>query len=320
MPSLSASRSRVTITEKTAILFNSLAITPDAVNGVAEALKAYYETTAIYRAIGLGDGIDAQIVVANTGTLEMRAGHLREAESLLKSSVERERALAGDSAAVAAAMSYYGRILSVTNRNEPAISLLRESVDMASRYANPDSPVALQAKTFLGEALLASGARDEAAGTLAQAHDAALAHYGPAHPLTLRTEIAVAQIAAGEGKNETAQQQFTESDGRPAQTGERKAPPTWRWHSKAWVRSNPRRGATRTPRPRCEAVALRETVPDDIWELAQAREIGGGPGEERQSRCRRAAQASADLESQLGANHPQTLRAKAALARIAPKY
>ena len=50
--------------------------------------------------IGLGDAIDAQIIVANMGTLELRTGHLKEAEVLLKSSVERERSLAGDSAAV----------------------------------------------------------------------------------------------------------------------------------------------------------------------------------------------------------------------------
>ncbi len=141
---------------ETALLFNSLAIALATVNRLPEALKANYETTAIYRALGLGDGLDAQIIVANTGTLEMRDGHLREAEALLKSSVERERALAGDSAAVAAAMSYYGRILSITNRNEAAISILRQAAEIAARYAGPDSPVALQARIFLGEALLAA--------------------------------------------------------------------------------------------------------------------------------------------------------------------
>ena len=71
------------------------------------------------RHIGLGDGLDAQIILANTGALDLRLGHLRDAETLLKSAIERERALAGDSAAVAAAMGYYGQLLTITNRNTP---------------------------------------------------------------------------------------------------------------------------------------------------------------------------------------------------------
>src|ERR1019366_37052 len=65
---------------ETAILYNSLAISLTAANRLNEALGAYHETSEIYRAIGLGDGIDAQIIVANTGTLELRTGHLKEAE------------------------------------------------------------------------------------------------------------------------------------------------------------------------------------------------------------------------------------------------
>ena len=63
---------------ETALLFNSLAISLATANRLPEALKANYETTAIYRALGLGDGLDAQIIVANTGTLELRDGHLEK--------------------------------------------------------------------------------------------------------------------------------------------------------------------------------------------------------------------------------------------------
>jgi hypothetical protein len=100
-----------------------------AANRLDQALAAYHESGGIYRAIGLGDGIDAQIIVASTGTLELRTGHLKEAEVPLKNSIERERSLAGNSAAVAAAMGYYGKLFSITNRNEPAISALREATD-----------------------------------------------------------------------------------------------------------------------------------------------------------------------------------------------
>jgi predicted Ser/Thr protein kinase len=302
---------------ETAVLFNSLAITLGTVNRVPEALKAYYETTAIYRALGLGDGLDAQIIVANTGTLEMRAGHLRDAESLLKSSVERERALAGDSAAVAAAMSYYGRLLSVTNRNEAAISVLRESVDMAARYAGPDSPVAIQARTFLGEALLGAG-NQQAASTLAEAHQAALAHYGTAHPLTLRTEIAMAQLAASQGNNQAAQQQFAEAAAGLRKLGAQSAQSlAMALEGLGSVDSALGRN-TESETVLREAVAIREKAPDDIWELAQASErlgeaLAKSGSAEAPALLRKA---SLDLESQLGADHPQTLRAKAAVARL----
>lgn len=67
-----------------------------------------------------------------------------------------------------------------------------------------------------------------------------------------------------------------------------------------------------------EAVAIREQSPNDLWELAEARERLG----ETLLKAENAAapdllkKAAHDLESQLGADHPQTLRAKAALARV----
>jgi non-specific serine/threonine protein kinase/serine/threonine-protein kinase len=302
---------------ETAVLFNSLAIALATVSRLPEALKAYYETTAIYRALGLGDGIDAQIIVANTGTLEMRAGHLREAETLLKSSVERERALAGDSAAVAAAMSYYGRILAITNRNEPAISVLREAMDMATRYTGPDSPVAIQARVFLGEALLADAAHEEATSVLSMAHDSALAHYGVANPLTLRAEIAVAQLAASDGNFQAAQRQFTEAVAGLRKLGAQSAA-TLAMALEALGSVNSVLGQKAEAESLLqEAVAIRERTPDDIWELAQARERLGEALAKSGSAAAPAMlkKASVDLESQLGANHPQTLRAKAALAK-----
>jgi tetratricopeptide (TPR) repeat protein len=160
---------------ETAVLYNSLAITLTAANRLDEALDAYRETLRIYRAVGLGDGLDAQVVSGNIGTLELRSGHLREAESLLRSAVEHERELAGDSAAVAAAMGYYGKALSIENRIPQAIAVLQDSVSVATRYAGERSPVTVQNEIFLGEAQMASKDRSSARATLDAAHKAALA-------------------------------------------------------------------------------------------------------------------------------------------------
>ena len=300
---------------ETALLFSSLAIALGTVNRLPEALKANYETTAIYRALGLGDGLDAQIIVANTGTLEMRDGHLREAEALLESSVERERALAGDSAAVAAAMSYYGRILSITNRNELAIGVLRQAAEMAGRYAGPDSPVSLQARIFLGEALLANADQPEAASTLTAAYEAASAHYAAAHPLTLRAEIAVAQLGASQGNYPLAERQLAEAAAGLHKLGaQSSATLAMALENLGTVESAQGRNMEAQTVLR-EAVSIREKTPDDIWELAQAQERLGEALAKSGSTDAPALlkKASFDLESQLGANHPQTLRAKAAL-------
>jgi predicted Ser/Thr protein kinase len=303
---------------ETALLLNSLAIALATVNRLPEALQANYETTAIYRALGLGDGLDAQIIVANTGTLEMRDGHLREAEALLKSSVERERALAGDSAAVAAAMSYYGRILSITNRNELAIGVLRQAAEMAARYAGPDSPVALQARIFLGEALLADAEHTEAASALKQAYEAASAQYPAAHPLTLRAQIAVGQLAASEGNYPQAARQLAEAAAGLRKLGAQSAATLAMALENLGVAESAQGRNTDAETALREAVSIREKTPDDIWELAQAQERLGEALAKSGSADAPALlkKASFDLESQLGANHPQTLRAKAALKLV----
>jgi tetratricopeptide (TPR) repeat protein len=243
---------------------------------------------------------------------------LREAEALLKSSVERERALAGDSAAVAAAMSYYGRILSITNRNELAISVLRQAAQMAGRYAGPDSPVALQARIFLGEALLANAEHSEAASTLTEANRASLAHYGAAHPLTLRADIAVAQLAASEDNFSLAERQLVEAATGLRKLGAQSAATLAMALENLGVVESAQGRNTEAETVLKEAVSIREKTPDDIWELAQARERLGEALAKSGSADAPALlkKASLDLESQLGADHPQTLRAKAALKRL----
>ena len=303
---------------ETAILYNSLAISLAAANRLDEALAAYRETTAIYQAIGLGDAIDAQIIVANTGTLELRTGHLKEAEALLKGAVERERYLAGDSAAVAAAMGYYGKVLSITNRNGPAISVLSAATDLGVRYAGAGSPLAIQNRLFLGESQLAVGDQQHAAVTLNAAHDAALAQYGTGHPLTLRTQLALAQMAAASGHYQEARPTL-----EATVTGFRKLGLQGQSNLALALESF---GDTaghlgqldQAKTALMEAVAIREQSPEDLWELAQARErLGevllkaGNP--DAAGLLKKAAQ---DLEAQLGTDHPQTIRAKAALAAI----
>jgi predicted Ser/Thr protein kinase len=303
---------------ETATLYNSLAILLTADNRMDEALAAYHETTAIYRALGLGDGIDAQIVFANNGILEMRLGHLKVAELLLKTAVSRERSLAGDSAPLAAAMGYYGKVLSITNRNELAIAVLRQAAEVAKRCAGPDSPLTLQNRLFLGEVQLTMGDRPEASETLNAVRVAAQTQFGAAHPLALRTQVALAQLAAADGHFERARAQLLSviaalrSLGVPSETDLAQALESLGDVELRYGQISLANTALQ------EAVALREKFSGDTWELAEARERLG------ETLAKSGSDAAAgllemalrELELQLGANHPETLRAKGALAHL----
>jgi tetratricopeptide (TPR) repeat protein len=193
---------------ETAVLTNSYGIILTAAHRLPEALAAYRDTLAIYRALGLGDELDAQIVLANTGILEMRTGHLREAETTLEDAIGHERALAGNSAAVAAALGNYGKVLLLQGRPEQALPTLHEATDLGARYAGPTSPVAVQNRLFLGEAQLATGDRTAARATLTDDYEAAKGQYGPENPLTLRTELALARVMIAQGHRSDAQAQL----------------------------------------------------------------------------------------------------------------
>jgi eukaryotic-like serine/threonine-protein kinase len=196
------------IYRETAVLYNSHAITLTNANRLDEALAAYRETIAIYEALGLGDELEAQVVRGNMGLLEFRIGHLPAAEGLLQSAWEHERALAGDSPAVAAVMGLYGEVLVVSERGTQALPILHEAVEIATRYAGASSPVALQNRMYLADAQLAAADPGGARATLVADHDAALQQYGPKNPYTLRTELELAHLALTQGDPAGAQTQL----------------------------------------------------------------------------------------------------------------
>ena len=300
---------------ETAVLYNSHAITLTAANRLQEALAAYRETSAIYQALGLGDGLDAQIILGNAGTLELRTGHLREAEPLLRGAFERERALAGDSAAVAAAMGYYGKLLSITNRGTQAIATLREATALGARYAGASSPLALQNRLFLGEAQLEASDQRDARVTLEAVHTAALGQYGPSHVLTQRAALALARVDLAEGHADTAQAQLRQVVAALRALG----PPAEANLAEALLALGETELTQDQPQaaraPLAEAVALRTKDGPQSWDLAEARErLGEALAALRDGGSRAVLrQAASTLETQLGANHPETLRARRAL-------
>ncbi|MDB6042592.1 MAG: prkC [Gammaproteobacteria bacterium] len=302
---------------ETAVLYNSFGIILTAAHRLDEALQAYRETTGIYQALGLGDELDAQIVLGNTGTLEMRTGHLRAAESLLKSAIQRERDLAGDSAAVAAALGCYGMVLSLTDRGQQALPVLHDATDLGARYTGPSSPLTVQNRLFLGEAQLAVGDRAAARATLTADYQAALAQYGANHSLTLRTQLALARLAMAEGHGMQARDQLAALIPRLRLAGAQttvELPQALQALGEAQLSEGHALQAIPLLR---EAVSLLEQSRDSTWEavarerLGEALAAGGGAGAREQL-----LQAVAGLTGQLGAAHSETARGERALRKM----
>ena len=196
------------VNRETAVLYNSFGIILTADHRLEEALDAYRETLAIYRSLGLGDEIDSWIVLGNMGGIEVRTGDFKEAETMLKEAIQHQRDLVGNSAAVAAHLGYYGKVMSMTGRPTQAVAMLHEATALAAEKTGPSSPLTVQDRLFLGEAQLAAGDLAAARGTLTEDERLAWAQYGANHPFTLRTRLALARLMLAEGHDEEAQAQL----------------------------------------------------------------------------------------------------------------
>ena len=306
-----------TVHRETANLYNSLAITLTAANRLDEALNAYRANLDIYARLGQGDDLDALVILGNTGTLAFRVGRLREAEQILKTSFEKQRERAGDSAAVAASMGLYGATLTALGRTTEAIEVLQPAADMAQRFAGAASPVAIQDRLFLTEALTTRGDLARASDVAAQNLALALERFGASGILTLRVHLSHARIELEAGRTAGAYSEFAaqveplRKAGRPGQTLVAHA---LFGAGEALLAQGK---AAEAVKPLREAVELREKLLwGQSWELALARTRLGEAL--KRSKAPGAAemlnQGAAVLASQLGNDHPQVLRARRVIA------
>ena len=301
---------------ETAVLYNSLGITLSQLNRVPDALAAFNQALTIYAALGQSDELDALIMRGNTGTLAARYGQLAKAEQLLATAVAKERATSGDSAAVAAAMCYYGWVLSVYGRYDQALATLRQAVATAERFTGADSPVTIRARGFLAEALWGVGQHDDAEELLKQTLAAAARTYGAAGLLTLDLAVARVQFAESAGRASEAQAEVNQLIPVLRGLGAPAAPALAQAlliEGEALLSQSQARAAII---PLTEAVQLRERLFwDRSWEIAVARaRLGEALLEQNDPRGRALLrQAIGTLREQLGPQHPQTLKAQSAL-------
>ncbi|HEY2465368.1 MAG TPA: serine/threonine-protein kinase [Steroidobacteraceae bacterium] len=303
---------------ETAGLYNSLAITFTALNRLDEALSAYTSALDIYRQLGHGDDIDALVMTANRGTLALRFGRLAEATQLLHTAFEKQRAAAGNSAAVASAMGYYGSALDAAGRSVEAVAILKEATAIGEQFGGAASPLALHNQQFLYKALWNAGEHPAAEAMGLQNQSTSSGRYGAAHPLSLLARMDNARFKLLDGQARAAEQELAEL----LPLYRKLADPGLLGLAQALLlQGEVLLAETRFEEavaPLSEAAKIRERLLwDQSWELAEARaRLGEALLVRGDSRGRALLeQAAAVLQSQLGSTHPQTLRAARILAR-----
>lgn len=302
---------------ETAILYNSLGIALMNANRLQEATAAYRKALAIHDALGSGEDVPALVMRANVGTLSYRVGRLADAERELKHAFDAQRAISGDSAAVAASMGQYGSLQTALGRPDLAIPVLEQASSMAEKFTARGSALHVQNQTFLAEAHAAAGRREQAAQLADEALVLARKQFGDDHFFAQRTRLAKARITVNQQPFEKANAELANviaklrAGGPAAQLALGQALVA---HGELMLQNG--RGADAAPLLE-EAVKLREQIMwEQSWELAEARarlgeaHIANGKAEGKQLIER----SLATLESQLGPDHPQTARARRAVA------
>jgi eukaryotic-like serine/threonine-protein kinase len=302
---------------ETAILYNSLGIALMNANRLQEATEAYQKALAIHDALGSGDDLAALIMHANVGTLSLRVGRLDDAERELKHAFESQRALAGDSAAVAASMGHYGSLLAALGRADEALPLLEEAERMAVKFTAPASALHVQSRIHLAEAHLAAGQERRAADIIGETFEMARKQFGPAHLYTQRVQLAKTRLLVARNPPEQTLAELAGLTGKLRTHGPAaQLPLAQALLLQGDLLVKQRRAIEALPLLE-EAVRLREqTMWPQSWELAEARArlgealIAAGKPQGRQL----IEQSVATLHEQLGPDHPQTLRARRAIA------
>jgi tetratricopeptide (TPR) repeat protein/predicted Ser/Thr protein kinase len=184
---------------ETATLYNSLAISYQNANRPDDALKAYQRALAIHQALGSSEEVEALVTRANMGALALRSGRLAEAQPLLHTAYEKQRALSGDSAAVAAAMGLYGAARTAQGQYDDAIAVLQQAVDIGIRFTGESSPLAVQNRLFLADALRAGGRYDAAQTLYSTNLRLTQKQFGPAHIFVQRILLGQARLDHARG-------------------------------------------------------------------------------------------------------------------------
>jgi tetratricopeptide (TPR) repeat protein len=214
-------------------------------------------------------------------------------------------------------MGQYGSLKTALGRPNEALPILEEAERMAVKFTAHGSALHLQNRIFLAEAHHAAGHEQRAADMIAATSAMASKQFGPKHVYAQRAQLTKTKLLAARQSPEQTLAELMEvtanfrAHGAAAQFTLAQA-----LVAQGDLLIKQERAAEALPLLE-EAVRLREqTMWSDSWELAEARarlgeaQLAVGKKEGKQL----IEQSATTLHEQLGPDHPQTLRARRAIA------
>jgi len=186
------------------VLHNNLGLLYFHAGRLDDADREFAQAWSVWEARRNTRGGDALNTLNNWAAVASRRGELDHAEQLYRQALETRRLLLAPSAALAALLSNYGKLMLQKDDPAAALPLLEEAVDLAQRYAGDKSPHLIAALSGLGDAQTRLGQLDQATATLNRAHALALAAAGPSHPLALMVGVAQVRLDAARGDTAAA--------------------------------------------------------------------------------------------------------------------
>jgi eukaryotic-like serine/threonine-protein kinase len=213
-------------------------------------------------------------------------------------------------------MGQYGSLKTALGHADQALPILEEAERMAVKFTAPASALHLLNRIYLAEAHQALGQQQRAAEIAIETLAMARKQFGPDHIYALRVRLSTTKLLAYRQSPAQTLADLAEIATKLRAQGAAAQPPlTQTLIAQGDLLTQQQRAREALPLLE-EAVRIRQqTMWEKSWELAEARArlgeaqlaIGNPQGKQLIE------QSAAILQSQLGPNHPQTLRARRAM-------
>ncbi|WP_374602134.1 protein kinase [Arenimonas sp.] len=142
---------------ETAALFSNLGAAYIQAGRIEEGIEASQRAMKLWRALGLDNGNDALNTLNNLAAAYFRSGDLDQAGASFEQALQIRRQAYGPSAATAALIGNYARVMQQRNETGAALALIQEAEPMALAHAGPDSLLTLSLKITRAELLVSTG-------------------------------------------------------------------------------------------------------------------------------------------------------------------
>lgn len=152
---------------ETAALLSNLGAAYIQAGRMQEGIDASRRAMGLWEALGLDAGNDALNTLNNLAAAHFRAGELDQAAARFEQAVAIRRQLHGPSAATAALLGNYARVMQQLGRTVEALALADEAEPMAAAHSGEASLLTLSVRITRAELLVASGRVADAEQALA---------------------------------------------------------------------------------------------------------------------------------------------------------